>query len=192
MSWRARCGRDERSKYTQEKESGLSQRAAGRFFVRYDGASTQGEERMRRIVSAIVFGLGLVYGLVGCAVLPGMAFCIGSNDTKAEVVAIMVCLPGMFWAAILSFWRRRMAGIVFLSLSAIWLYGMFSEYLYMRKDPCADPGQAMSELQGGIVQCLPLWLLGGFALWTAWRGWPEICGKKKAEDDANKNPAADS
>ena len=142
---------------------------------------------MRRMDSAVIFGLGMVYGLVGCAASLKAFFCLGANDTMTEVVALILCFPGMLIAAVLGFWRRRVAGIVYLVLPEIFLFGMVRQYLYMTQVRHFDQGPFLRYLLQLCVLCVPLWLVGGFALWTALRGWPEVFARNKGGEDAEQN-----
>ena len=76
---------------------------------------------LKRIVSALVFGAGLAFSLVGCAMAAGASFTIGANDTAGEVAAIVICFPGLFLVSVLAFWKRRIAGIGMLAIPLVFL-----------------------------------------------------------------------
>ena len=132
----------------------------------------------KRIISALVFGAGLLFSLYGCAASTSAIFSIGANDSFAEIVAIVVCLPGFFAATILAFWFRKIAGIAMMTLSPIFLIGMLLQRNY-ELTALHLPHENLSTFLAAILRpCVPVFLLGTFALITGLAGWQEVIHKK--------------
>jgi hypothetical protein len=133
----------------------------------------------KRIISALIFGAGLLFSLYGCAVSAGAIFSIGANDSFAEIVAIVVCLPGFFAATILAFWFRKIAGIAMMTLSSIFLTGMLLQRNYELTALHLSHENLPTFLAAILRPCVPVFLLGAFALISGLAGWQEVIQRKR-------------
>jgi hypothetical protein len=147
------------------------------FSVRCGLMFSSMKNSVKRIVSALVLGIGLTYSLIGCAVFPRAVFVIGANDSAASIVALLTCFPGFFFASVLAFWKRRIAGVVMMILPVIWLWGLLDERSYMLNVRHFPQEGFFIYLWEILQPCLPVLALGAFALFTGIAGWPEVVGK---------------
>ncbi|HUY93932.1 MAG TPA: hypothetical protein VMU71_01495 [Terracidiphilus sp.] len=122
---------------------------------------------VKRVISGLLFGAGLAFSLYGCAASAAATFSIGIHDTFPEIVAIALCLPGFFLVSILGFWFRKIAGGIMMALSVIFFLGMLMQGIH-------DNETLSSDLAPLFRVCVPVFLLGAFALSTGLAGWPEV------------------
>jgi len=132
----------------------------------------------KRIISALIFGAALLFSLYGCAASARGIFSLGANDSFAEIVAIVVCLPGFFATTVVAFWFRKIAGIAMMALSLIFLIGMLLQRNY-ELTVLHFPQENLSTFLAAILRpCGAVFLLGAFALITRALGWQEVIQRK--------------
>jgi hypothetical protein len=89
------------------------------------------QQDVKRTVSAVVFGLGILGSLAGCAVYPGALFVVGANDCTQEVLAMTFALATPLPVCILALWHRVVAGTWLIFAGAFFTYGMLFQRSYM-------------------------------------------------------------
>lgn len=134
--------------------------------------------KLKRTISAALFGLGILVGLLGCAIYPMAVFTVGANDSSQEVWGISLMFLSLFPTSILALRVPLLAGCLMLSMPCFNLYATFAQRSFMVNvrhfpQPPIDSRQIMGSL---FVWPLtwPYIFLGAFAILTSMLGWPTV------------------
>ena len=136
------------------------------------------DHKAQRDLSVLVFSVGICLGVLGCLAAPKAIFTLGINDCTSEWIAAFLCPTTFMPTCILALWRRRIAGVWFLVLTAIWIYAMIAERHYMTTVR-RFPDQGTPAFLETLLPACVLLFFGLFALGTERAGWPRII--KRAE-----------
>jgi len=113
---------------------------------------------------------------------------LGANDSLGETVAVLTCLPGLFIASVLAFWKRKIAGATMLALPVIFVLGMLDERRYTFTISQVPQEVLLAYLWEILRPCLPVLLLGAFAFLTGMSGWPEVIGNRPKPGEEDGSP----
>ena len=75
-----------------------------------------------------VFSVGMIFGLIGWAAIPGMLFTSGQNDSNLALLLMFSCLFLFMPLCLVAFWKLRFAGFCFLLLTVMWTASVFVQY----------------------------------------------------------------
>ena len=134
--------------------------------------------RMKKVVSASVFGLGILGGLFGCLIYAGGMFTAGVNDSTQEILALTFAFATPFPACAVALWKRLVPGIWLIFAGCFFSYGMLAQRTYMinvRHFP--DQPSVAQTIRFSIPCSLILAALGAFAVVTHVLKWPEVLSR---------------
>ena len=135
-------------------------------------------DRMKRAVSAGVFGFGILGGLLGCGLYARAMFTAGMNDSAEEILALTFAFATPFPACAVALWKRLVPGMWLIFAGCFLIYGALSERAYMinvRHFP--DEPTIAQTITATIPYSLILAALGTFAVITHVLKWPEVLSR---------------
>jgi hypothetical protein len=94
----------------------------------------------------VIIGLGSIWGLFAFGFVVVTSFTIGSNDTAAEIVAIVLYGFTILPACILAIWYPRFSGIWLIAVSVVAAFG----FLYQGFHQATSDQPHMSILRDSI------------------------------------------
>jgi len=130
---------------------------------------------IKRSISAIMFGLGMLAGLAGCAIYPMAVFTVGVNDSAQEVWGLSLVFLSLFPMSILALFFRLAAGCMMLFVPSFFIYSCFAQRAFMvevRHIP--QPPIGSMQIIGSFDLTWPYLVLGTFAIVTSVFGWPTV------------------
>ncbi len=134
--------------------------------------------KIKRTISATLFGLGILVGMAGCAIYPMAVFTVGANDSSQEVLGISLVFLSLFPICILALRFPLAAGCVMLFVPCFNIYATFAQRNFMvnvRHFP--QPPIDQKQIFGSLFMWPLMWpyiLLGAFAIVTSLLGWPTV------------------
>ena len=137
-------------------------------------------DRLKKLVSFVVFGLGMIGGLWGWRAFLGAFFTIGKNDSVQEVLGLTVALVTTLPACIVALWRRLLAGIWLMFSGCFLLYAVVAQRSYMiqvRHFP--DQPTILRIIEGCLPYTTFLVGIGLFAIVTELKKWPRLIGVRQ-------------
>lgn len=135
---------------------------------------------MKRVVSAGVFGLGVLAGLWGCIAYPGVMFVVGENDSPQEVWALTFALATPLPACMLALWKRLVPGVWLIFAGCFFSYGMLAQRVYMiNVRHFSNQPTVAQTLKFSLLYSLILAILGAFVVITHLQRWPEVLSRSK-------------
>lgn len=140
-----------------------------------DNESSANREELKRTISAIFFGLGILVGMAGCAIYPMAVFTVGVNDSSQEVSAISLVFLSLFPTCILALRFRLIAGCMMLFVPCHFIYGSLAQRTFMVTvrhfpQPPIDSAQIIDTFR----LTWPYVVLGAFAILTSLLRWPTV------------------
>ena len=132
-------------------------------------------DTMKRTISAMLFGLGILIGMAGCAIYPMAVFTVGDNDSWQEVWGISLVFLSLFPTCILALRFRLLAGCMMLLVPCFFIYASFAQRSFMmnvRHFP--QPPIESKQIIGGFALTWPYIVLGAFAILTSMLNWPTV------------------
>jgi hypothetical protein len=137
-------------------------------------------DRMKRAVSAGVFGLGILGGLRGCYLYARGMFTAGLNDCTAELLALTFAFATPLPVCVVGLWKRLVPGMWLIFAGCFLPYGMLAERAYMiHVRHFLDQTTVMQTIGSSLPYSLILVALGGFAVITHLSKWPEVLHRSK-------------
>lgn len=130
---------------------------------------------IKRTISAILFGLGIVVGMAGCAIYPMAIFTVGVNDSSQEVWGISLVFLSLFPMSILALRFRLLAGCMMLFVPCFFIYSSVAQRAFLvsvRHFPQFPIDS--KRIIGSFVLTWPYIVLGIFAVLTSIFGWAEV------------------
>jgi hypothetical protein len=130
---------------------------------------------MKRAISATLFGLGILVGMVGYAIYPMAVFTVGANDSSQEVWGLSLVFLSLFPMCLLALRFRLLAGCMMLFVPCFFIYASLAQRTFMvnvRHFP--QPPIDLKQIIGSFVLTWPYIVLGAFAILTSTLGWPTV------------------
>lgn len=130
---------------------------------------------IKRTISAVLFGLGGLIGIAGCAIYPMAVFTVGVNDSFQEVWAISFVFLSLFPTCILALRFRLFAGCMMLFVPCFFIYSSFVQRSFMinvRHFP--QPPIDSNQIVGSFALTWPFLVFGSFAIFTSMLKWPTV------------------
>jgi hypothetical protein len=121
--------------------------------------------------------------LLGCAALIPGIFVIGANDSPGEILAILYCgflfLPTLIFAL----WRRRIAGVILMSMGPVWIFGMLDQRYYIQAVRHFPPDSVSDLLFRELPPALIPTAIGVFLFVTDRKNWPTLIPRRRFADE---------
>jgi hypothetical protein len=136
----------------------------------------------KRALSIAILSLFMCTALLACARLASAIFVIGDNDSPGEILALLYCGFLYLPMLILGLWKRRVAGVILMSMVPLWLLGIVNQRIYMQYAR-HFPAEPMSGL---LFHELPVALfpmaIGVFLVVTDQLKWPALIRTRTREE----------
>jgi hypothetical protein len=127
------------------------------------------KDDLRRFWGRVVYFLGMLAGFIPLLLLPSNVFTGGNHNTQAAILVQGFNLATVLPASVLAFWSRKVAAW-WLVVDGVVL-GCFAAMRYI-------PGNPVGRWEFFLLAAVPLFL-GGFGVFTDWKGWPRLVDRKK-------------
>lgn len=140
-------------------------------------------DRVKKFVSFVVFGLGMLGGLWGWLAYAGAMFTVGVNDSIQEVLALTFAFATTLPACVVALWRRLAAG-VWLTFAGCYLpYAAVAQRNYMiQVRHFQDQPTVLKTIEGFLPYSIVLIGIGLFAVITEHLKWPRLIGNRQPSD----------
>lgn len=140
-----------------------------------DNGSSANREELKRAIGAMLFGLGILVGMAGCAIYPLAVFMVGANDSSQEGWGISLVFLSLFPICILALRFRLIAGCMMLFVPCFFIYASLAQRTFMvtvRHFP--QPSINSAQIIGTFRLTWPYVVLGAFAILTSMLRWPTV------------------
>ena len=130
---------------------------------------------LKRTLSFVVFGWGVLSGSWGfCLTMLGLVM-IGTQDSALEILAVVLAHAAVLAGSLLALWRRSVAAILLLSSGTLFLLYMLTQRSYRMDIELFPSLRTVSRSTLHSLETVTtLLFLGVFSLLTAFLRWPEV------------------
>ncbi len=131
------------------------------------------------MASGFFYLCGALFGLSGCAALPGMIFTLGNNDSWIAASFAILSLFSFTPVCVFALWRRELAAIGFLTLAGLWAASMLIQSAY-EKIHGIHGMSLVDTLRLLGLYCGIFLSFGAFALVTHLANWPQVVARRES------------
>jgi len=122
-------------------------------------------DSVKRRISIVFLSLGIVIGLFGWVAVPTRMSAFGVDESRITTILDVGCLILFGPVCVVAFWKRKIAGVVFVVLSILWALSTLIQLCVYGYD-ITNPGP---------LACLFIFAcFGAFTVMTEQVGWPTI------------------